>query len=188
MSVTTTNQEKTINSKYLDECIFAMAKNDLSYMNELYNYTHVKVYSYVLSILKNKHDAEDITHDTYVTVYNNAHLYKSKGKPLAWIITIARNLSLAKVNDRKRFDGNDISEYQIADEKGLSSVDRVTLETCMSHLSDEERQVVVLHAISGFKHREIAQILDMSLSGVLSKYNRAIKKLKAQYEKGERYE
>ena len=75
MSVTTTNQEKTINSKYLDECIFAMAKNDLSYMNELYNYTHVKVYSYVLSILKNKHDAEDITHDTYVTVYPCLYWY-----------------------------------------------------------------------------------------------------------------
>jgi len=185
MSETTTNQEKTVNSKYLDECIFAIAKNDLSYMNELYIYTHVQVYSYVLSILKNKHDAEDVTHDTYVTVYNNAHLYKSRGKPLAWLITIAKNLSLTKLNDRNRFDNNDISQYQIADEKGLSSVDRVTLETCLNHLNDEERQVVVLHAISGFKHREIVQILDMSLSGVLSKYNRAMKKLKTQYEKGE---
>lgn len=188
MSETTTKQEKTVNSKYLEECIFAIAKNDLSYMNELYIYTHVQVYSYVLSLLKNKHDAEDITHDAYVTVYNNAHLYKSKGKPLAWIITIARNLSLTRLNDRKRYDDHDISEYQIADKQGLSSVDRITLDACLNQLNDEERQVVVLHAISGFKHREIAQILDMSLSGVLSKYNRAIKKLKAQYEKGEGYE
>ena len=185
MSEFAIKQNVTLNSKYLDECIFAIAKNDLSYMNELYELTHVNVYSYVLSIVKNRHDAEDVTHDCYVAVYNNADMYKSNGKPLAWIITIARNLALAKLKDRNRFDERDIGEYQIADESSnLSPIERDTLETCLNILSDEERQVVILHAISGFKHREIARILDMSLSGVLSKYNRAMNKLKAQYGKG----
>ena len=185
MSEFAIKQNVTLNSKYLDECIFAIAKNDLSYMNELYELTHVNVYSYVLSIVKNRHDAEDVTHDCYVAVYNNADTYKSNGKPLAWIITIARNLALAKLKDRNRFDERDIGEYQIADESSnLSPIERDTLETCLNILSDEERQVVILHAISGFKHREIARILDMSLSGVLSKYNRAMNKLKAQYGKG----
>ena len=185
MSEFAIKQNVTLNSKYLDECIFAIAKNDLSYMNELYELTHVNVYSYVLSIVKNRHDAEDVTHDCYVAVYNNADMYKSNGKPLAWIITIARNLALAKLKERNRFDERDIGEYQIADESSnLSPIERDTLETCLNILSDEERQVVILHAISGFKHREIARILDMSLSGVLSKYNRAMNKLKAQYGKG----
>lgn len=185
MSEFAIKQNVTLNSKYLDECIFAIAKNDLSYMNELYELTHVNVYSYVLSIVKNRHDAEDVTHDCYVAVYNNADMYKSNGKPLAWIITIARNLALAKLKDRNRFDERDIGEYQIADESNnLTPIERDTLETCLNILSDEERQVVILHAISGFKHREIARILDMSLSGVLSKYNRAMNKLKAQYGKG----
>lgn len=182
------NQEIKIDSKYLDECIFRIAENDLSYMNELYEHTHVSIYSYALSILKNRHDAEDVTHDCYVTVYNSAHQYRSNGKPLAWLITITRNLALARLNEKKRYDDKDISEYQIADEKSMSSVDKITLETCLNSLNDEERQVVILHAISGFKHREIATILDMSLSGVLSKYNRAMKKLKTQYEKGMKYE
>ncbi len=185
MSEFAIKQNVTLNSKYLDECIFAIAKNDLSYMNELYELTHVNVYSYVLSIVKNRHDAEDVTHDCYVAVYNNADMYKSNGKPLAWIITIARNLALAKLKERNRFDERDIGEYQIADESSnLTPIERDTLETCLNILSDEERQVVILHAISGFKHREIARIMDMSLSGVLSKYNRAMNKLKAQYGKG----
>ena len=178
------NQNTSINSKYLDECIFRISENDLSYMNELYDLTQVCIYSYALSILKNKYDAEDVTHDCYVTVFNSAHQYKSNSKPLAWLITITRNLALAKLNEKKRYADKDISEYQIADEKDLSDIDRITLDTCLNWLNDEERQVVVLHAISGFKHREIAKILDMSLSGVLSKYNRAIKKLKTRYEKG----
>ena len=171
------------NTGYLDECIFAIARNDLSYMNELYKLTHVQIYSYVLSVVKNKHDAEDITHDCYVAVHDNAYQYRSKGKPLAWMITIARNLSLARLNERNSYE--DISEYQIEDKRNtLSSVDRITLDTVLNTLSDEERQIVILHAISGFKHREIASILDLGLSTVLSKYNRAMKKLKKQYEKG----
>jgi RNA polymerase sigma-70 factor (ECF subfamily) len=49
----------------------------------------------------------------------------------------------------------------------------------MEALSDTERQIVVLHAVSGFKHREIAAHLGLPLATVLSKYYRAIKKMKA---------
>ena len=52
----------------------------------------------------------------------------------------------------------------------------------MRVLGDEERQVVMLHAVAGFKHREIAQMLDMALPTVLSKYNRALKKLRTRLE------
>ena len=45
-------------------------------------------------------------------------------------------------------------------------------------VDDEEREIILLHAISGFKHREIAKSLGFSLGTVLSKYNRGLKKLK----------
>ena len=53
------NQKIDVDSKYLDECIFGLASDDLSYMNKLYEATSTKIYSYALSILKNKQDAED---------------------------------------------------------------------------------------------------------------------------------
>ena len=52
------------------------------------------------------------------------------------------------------------------------------LESYLKLLSDEERQIVVLHAISGFKHHEIAKVLKLPLPTVLSKYSRALKKLR----------
>ena len=52
------------------------------------------------------------------------------------------------------------------------------IRQCMDRLSDEERQIVVLHAVAGFRHREIGALLELPLSTVLSKYHRAIKKLK----------
>ena len=65
----------------------------------------------------------------------------------------------------------------------LSTIDRIVLTECMSRLSDQERQIVVLHVVSGFKHREIASMLELNLSTVLSKYHRAIRKLKTFIEK-----
>ena len=49
----------------------------------------------------------------------------------------------------------------------------------MNALDDAERQIVVLHAVGGMKHRETARLMGMTLTAVLSKYSRAIKKLKA---------
>ena len=47
----------------------------------------------------------------------------------------------------------------------------------MAQLAPEERQIVVLHAVAGLKHREIAKLLDKPLSTILNKYRRALKKL-----------
>ena len=69
-------------------------------------------------------------------------------------------------------------ERALADRSGLTAEDKSVLAACMERLSDEERQIVTLHALSGFRHREIAALLELPLPTVLSKYSRALKKLK----------
>ena len=76
---------------------------------------------------------------------------------------------------------NDIYTQEDAE---FSAGDKMTLSLCMKSLSDVGRQIVVLHAVSGLKHREIAALLKMPLPTVLSNYNRAIKKLQNAWEKG----
>ena len=60
--------------------------------------------------------------------------------------------------------------------------DRIVLETAMSALTEQERQIVMLHALSGLKHREIGQLLGLPVSTVLSKYSRSMAKLRRQLE------
>ena len=55
--------------------------------------------------------------------------------------------------------------------------DKLALQAALEILKEDERQVVMLHAAAGMKHREIAANLKMPLATVLSKYNRAMKKL-----------
>lgn len=59
---------------------------------------------------------------------------------------------------------------------------RLVLETAMKALSEQERQIVMLHAQSGLKHREIGALLGIPVGTVLSKYNRSMSKLRRQLE------
>lgn len=47
----------------------------------------------------------------------------------------------------------------------------------LAQLAQDEREIVVLHVVTGLKHREIAELLEMPLPTVLSKYRRSLKKL-----------
>lgn len=58
------------------------------------------------------------------------------------------------------------------------------LSSLMETLSDQERQIVLLHAMTGWKHREIAKLLQLPLATVLSRYNRALKKLRNEWKGG----
>ena len=64
----------------------------------------------------------------------------------------------------------------------LSPEERELLQTALAALEEQERRIVVLHAVTGLKHREIAQLLELPLATVLSKYHRALKKLKVRLE------
>ena len=102
---------------------------------------------------------------------------------MAWILTIVRNLCLNRIRAGKVCE--ELPEYD--DLAGSSNdsdrvLDRMVLETAMSILDAEERQIVILHAMTGFKHREIAEILDLPTGTVLSKYNRAMKKMRKEME------
>ena len=55
----------------------------------------------------------------------------------------------------------------------------------MRVLGDEERQVVMLHAVAGLKHRETAALMGLPLSTVLSRYHRALGKLQKALMEGE---
>ena len=61
---------------------------------------------------------------------------------------------------------------------GLYADERALLQGALASLADEERRIVLLHAVTGMKHREIAALLELPLPNVLSKYHRALKKMR----------
>ena len=161
----------------IDKLIEDTASGNTYAFEQLYNATSTAVFSYALSVLKNRFDAEDVLHDCFVRIYGSADDYKAKGKPMAWILTITRNLCYKHLQQQSRYAALTDNYFN----SGImeDTDDKLIIKACMEKLSDEERQIVVLHAVAGMKHREIAAFMDLPLSTVLSKYRRTIQKIRS---------
>ena len=159
-----------------------MANGDRDAFSDLYHQTSSAVYGFALSILKNQHDAENVMHDTYIRAYKSAGSYKPMGKPMAWILTIVKNLSYNLLKTGRVSE--DITQYEslLHVDEGDTAIDRMILAKAFAILEFEQRQIVILHALTGMKHREIAELLDVPIGTVLSKYNRSLAKMKKEIE------
>ena len=176
-----TEYGKAEGRRELERLLSGIAAGRPEDMSELYSRTRTAVYSLALSYLGNAHDAQDITQDTFVQVWERAGQYRPNGSPMGWLLTVCRNLALMRIRRADRHADLDDSGWDAipAEEKGLSVEERALLQDALSLLDENERRVVMLHAAAGMKHREIASLLEMPLATVLSKYHRALKKLRA---------
>ncbi len=179
------NQQSQQAPDVLEPLIYAISAGDRDSLAELYRRTRTAVYALALSYLKNGQDAEDVVQDTFVRIWDNAYRYQSKGKPMAWILTIGKNLTLMKLRERKKTEPlptDETSSDLLFPSPALSTEERQLLCTALETLSTSERQVLLLHAVTGLKHREIAALLELPLATVLSKYHRSLKKLQTKLE------
>ena len=164
----------------LDYLLKKTATGNTEALAHLYRITSTSVYAYALSILKNPHDAEDVLQDCYIRIFTYAANYQSAGKPMAWILTIARNLCRNKQQLHRcelHLGQQDWQQY-IADKTNATSEDKMLIRACLEALSEEERIIVTLRSIAFMTYAEIAQYMKMPISTVLSKYHRSIKKIR----------
>ena len=173
----------------IDESVFTrIADGSNEALQELYELTYKPVFALLLSLTQNYQDAEDLLQETYIKIKQGAHLYKPRGNPMAWMMKIAKNLflSVKRSSDNAIPVGPDELSDEMSNEipyDNISDVeDRMLMEQAFTVLDTDERLVITLHVINGFKFREISGILDKPLGTVLSMYNRGLKKLRKSLE------
>lgn len=173
------------NKNIIDETIFEkIANGDDQAFTDLYYATYRQIYGFLLSLTKNKEDAEDLLQNTFIKIRNGAHLYKKAGTPMAWMCTIAKNQYLDFIRKYGKYQGVDyeLVENQMPYSTMSDADNRLILDAAFDFLAEDERTIVIMHLVNGLKHREIAQIINIPLSTVLSKYNRSLKKMKKYIE------
>ena len=168
----------------LQRLLLSIAGGERDALAELYQRTRSAVYGLALSYLKNTHDAQELTQDVYVQVWNCAEQYRPTGSPMGWLLTVCRNLCLMRLRREERHAALSEEEWAAipTQECGLDAEERTLLQSALEVLHEEERRIVLLHAVTGLKHREIAALLELPLPTVLSKYHRALKKMRAYLE------
>ncbi len=173
-----------------EELFTRIASGDDSALEDLYYLSYRPIYAFLISLTLNKEDADDLLQDTYLRIREAAHLYRHQGNPMAWMMKISKNLFLMK--KRKEKGKETIHEDGILEmmESTFHEIDdvenRIFLEELFLHITDEEREIILMNVLSGLTFREIAGIMNKPLGTVLSKYHRAVKKLRRASEKMEK--
>lgn len=170
-----------MNGMKFEENIDRICRNDREGLRQIYEDYCPMIYSTVLDILHNREDAEDITSEFFIRLWDIADTYKPGRGHRAWMITIARNMATDHLRKRSREClASDLPEYP---EAGQASCEeqlccRISLEQAMQALKEEERQIVNLKIMGELTFREIAAILRKPQGTVAWCYRTAIRKLK----------
>ncbi len=184
MSSLPAKMEQTVRpgQRELDRLLLAVGAGDREAFGEVYERTRAAVYATVLGVLGDHHEAQDVTQDTFVRIWEASPGYRSQGSPMAWVLTIARRLALMSLRQGARQGELTPGEWEAIPGGEGPSEEALILRETLGTLEGEERQIILLHALSGLKHREIASLMTLPLSTVLSKYSRGLKKLKKRLE------
>lgn len=146
----------------------------------LYETYYPKIYNYAFMQMGDVHSAEDLASDVMLKMIESINKFSFRGLPFgAWVFRIARNRLIDLHRRRKRRGEVDLSETlttalanpQVLAERAL---ERGQLQVALKHLTDEQRQVIVLKFIEGFDNRSVGKIMGRSEGAVKSLQHRAL--------------
>jgi len=165
------------------------AEGDLDAMEAIYVCYIDACYRLSYRMIMDPQLAEDACQETFINVMKNIHSYKHEGSFAGWVRRILVNETIRKINKRKDFDTTEPMEVEpeqqtsLFDSNWMSNL--MDLEFYLKKLSPDARTVLILHEIEGFRHTEIAKLLDKSESYSKMTLHRAYKLLQAASKKAE---
>ncbi len=171
------------------------AKAELDRAFEEFYRAHLRdVYSYAYYRVRDHHDAEDLTEQTFLQAYRHFDRARreSDGRPLRpWLIRIAHNLALNYYRDRSRRPQTPLENADpIAAKHDTEAIaeGREELRAVMAnldHLSEDRREALIMRFALGMDNREIARALGRTDGATKVLIHRAIKQLQEEMEGGD---
>ena len=149
-------------------------------IHTIYETYYPKIYNYAFMQMGDVQAAEDLASDVMLKMIESIRRYRFKGLPFgAWVFRIARNRLIDLHRRRRRRGEVDLNETlastlanpQVLAERAL---DRGQLQLALKHLTEEQRQVIVLKFIQGFDNRSVGRILGRSEGAIKSLQHRAM--------------
>jgi RNA polymerase sigma-70 factor (ECF subfamily) len=124
-------------------------------------------YAVALASLGSAMDAEDVCQDSFVRAIERLDGLRRPERFAAWLLQIVRNRARNYHNYRRVRSTTPLEAVSTASEEDTARASEQSdlqedLESALSELSEIQREIVLLHDMEGWKHREIAERLDMS--------------------------
>jgi RNA polymerase sigma-70 factor (ECF subfamily) len=162
-----------INRRVIEKCL----EGDIKAQFQLYKQYSKAMYNIAIRFLNNKMDAEDILQESFVTAFNRLGELQNRDAFGSWLKRIVINncISLQRKN-RSQFE--EIDEQRQGEEdksnEELPLVDPALVHQAIRELPARGRTVLVLRALEGYSHKEIAEKLGVTVSTSKTQYSRAL--------------
>jgi RNA polymerase sigma-70 factor (ECF subfamily) len=162
-------------------------QGDRQALEELYLMHFDRIYSYLQMSVGNRHDAEDLTNQTFVKMLESIDRFQWRKVPVsAWLFRIAHNLAMDHFRSRRRWQPEEEppeppdSEERSAEEEALHSIGRQSMLEMIEGLSQDQQQVLTLKFVFNFSNGEVATILGKTEGAIKSLQHRALGSLQRQ--------
>lgn len=170
------------------ELIEQLQQGDETAFRKLVDEWQDMVYNTAAGIVQNAEDADDITQEVFIQVYQSVSSFKGESKFSTWLyrITVTKSLDhLKRKKTKKRFAivqrlfGSNNEEYLHPEDFNHPGVllerkeKAATLFKALEQLPDNQRIVFTLHKLEGLKHQDIGDVMDLSVTAVESLIARA---------------
>lgn len=159
----------------LDQLIKACKKQQLSAQSELYITYKDTLYTLCLKYCKNTEEAEDNLQDAFLSIFQNIKRYKGKGSFEGWMKRIVINKAIDKYK-KDLFVDSEINDDLLADTKIEAIENQLPLDTILNviqELPNRYRLIFNLYEMDGFSHKEISDLLKISVGTSKSNLHRA---------------
>jgi RNA polymerase sigma-70 factor (ECF subfamily) len=142
-------------------------------------YSH-NIYGYVRSIVRDDHEAEDVTQHVFVKLMTAVVKYDDRGVPFfAWLVRFARNVAIDHLRAQRAIPTENVIDADRHD----NSIDlerSITLEDALGNLPDEQRAVVILRHVVGLSPGEIADRMGRTEGSVHGLHHRGRRALRQE--------
>jgi len=169
-------------SDLVDRAVVRVKEGDTSGLDFLYVRYGEDVRRYVESIVRDHHEAEDVTQSVFLKLMSVIKGYEPRGVPFAaWLLRVARNAALDNLRAKRALPSGDIwIKDEGRDEIAFERLESV--KAALARLPHDQRQVLVLRYVSGLRPREIARVLQKTESSVHGLQHRGRRALKVALE------
>jgi RNA polymerase sigma factor (sigma-70 family) len=144
---------------------------------QLYQKYYRKVYAICWRMLADKDNAEDICQEVFVQLWQKITNFRGESKFSTWLYSVTNNIVLGHLRKHKNWLQRIFSiEEQTIQDIGVEMEDNTGLTTLDKHIArlpEGARLVFVLFAIEGYRHEEIAKMLNMAVGTSKAQYHRA---------------
>ncbi|WP_435578431.1 RNA polymerase sigma factor [Gilvibacter sp.] len=167
------------------QLIKACQANSYAAQLEVFNTYKGLLYTAAIRILKRPSLAQDVVQEAFIKGFQKIDDLDANSNLGAWLYRIATNMSLDVLRKEQRFDWQEEEDTTVAFTPEEDQTDELPLQLmqeALDELKEQHRLVVVLYAIEGYSHKEIAQHLALKESTVRNQYRRAKLALKAAIE------